>query len=253
MCEVCEDVLLCENRPPTQSGLVPATHTTCTSCVLLLLLTCPSLLPDSSRLVRMVASYLVHHSYCATAEAFAKSTDQAVHEELASIKNRQSESSAGGGARFGIHANRVPSESNTATSCDNQGRPLTWGPEHVHIILTQASQTGLLTSAGPVGVFDFGVLLSNTLPVGLQRSRSWCCRVEWARPSRPPSSSTPTSWRGTQTSSSCSSKTSTVGFREATNLWWTVWRGNDLSWSHLSDSRSFPPIVVSVPPPPSSG
>lgn len=40
----------------------------------------------------MVASYLVHHSYCATAEAFAKSTDQAVHEELASIKNRQSES-----------------------------------------------------------------------------------------------------------------------------------------------------------------
>lgn len=42
-------------------------------------------------LSRMVASYLVHHSYCATAEAFAKSTDQAVHEELASIKNRQSE------------------------------------------------------------------------------------------------------------------------------------------------------------------
>lgn len=40
---------------------------------------------------RMVASYLVHHSYCATAEAFAKSTDQAVQEELASIKNRQSE------------------------------------------------------------------------------------------------------------------------------------------------------------------
>uniref|UniRef100_A0A8C1WC43 RAN binding protein 9 n=1 Tax=Cyprinus carpio TaxID=7962 RepID=A0A8C1WC43_CYPCA len=38
---------------------------------------------------KMVASYLVHHSYCATAEAFAKSTNQAVHEELASIKNRQ--------------------------------------------------------------------------------------------------------------------------------------------------------------------
>uniref|UniRef100_W5N0J3 RAN binding protein 9 n=2 Tax=Lepisosteus oculatus TaxID=7918 RepID=W5N0J3_LEPOC len=38
---------------------------------------------------KMVASYLVHHGYCATAEAFAKSTDQAVHEELASIKNRQ--------------------------------------------------------------------------------------------------------------------------------------------------------------------
>ncbi len=47
----------------------------------------------SFSLIRMVASYLVHHSYCATAEAFAKSTDQAVHEELASIKNRQSESS----------------------------------------------------------------------------------------------------------------------------------------------------------------
>lgn len=61
--------------------------------------------------VRMVASYLVHHSYCATAEAFAKSTDQAVHEELASIKNRQSESPAafwgGGGAgrRGGITSN----------------------------------------------------------------------------------------------------------------------------------------------------
>lgn len=40
----------------------------------------------------------------------------------------------------------------------------------------------------------------------LQRSRSWCCQVEWARPSRPPSSFTPTSWRGTQTFSSCSSK-----------------------------------------------
>ncbi|KAJ8277055.1 hypothetical protein GJAV_G00070970 [Gymnothorax javanicus] len=38
---------------------------------------------------KMVASYLVHHGYCATAEVFAKSTDQAVHEELASIKNRQ--------------------------------------------------------------------------------------------------------------------------------------------------------------------
>ncbi|GAA6224459.1 ran-binding protein 9 [Lates japonicus] len=42
-----------------------------------------------SMIQKMVASYLVHHSYCATAEAFAKSTDQAVHEELASIKNRQ--------------------------------------------------------------------------------------------------------------------------------------------------------------------
>lgn len=42
-----------------------------------------------SMIQKMVASYLVHHSYCATAEAFAKSTDQTVHEELASIKNRQ--------------------------------------------------------------------------------------------------------------------------------------------------------------------
>ncbi|KAF3698611.1 Ran-binding protein 9 [Channa argus] len=42
-----------------------------------------------SMIQKMVASYLVHHSYCATAEAFAKSTNQAVHEELASIKNRQ--------------------------------------------------------------------------------------------------------------------------------------------------------------------
>lgn len=39
---------------------------------------------------RMVSSYLVHHGYCATAEAFARSTDQTVLEELASIKNRQS-------------------------------------------------------------------------------------------------------------------------------------------------------------------
>ncbi|KAL4623384.1 ran-binding protein 9, partial [Arapaima gigas] len=43
----------------------------------------------SFSLDRMVASYLVHHGYCATAEAFARSTNQAVHEELASIKNRQ--------------------------------------------------------------------------------------------------------------------------------------------------------------------
>uniref|UniRef100_A0A8C6ZYW2 RAN binding protein 9 n=1 Tax=Nothoprocta perdicaria TaxID=30464 RepID=A0A8C6ZYW2_NOTPE len=39
---------------------------------------------------KMVSSYLVHHGYCATAEAFARSTDQTVLEELASIKNRQS-------------------------------------------------------------------------------------------------------------------------------------------------------------------
>ncbi|XP_072567258.1 ran-binding protein 9 [Paramormyrops kingsleyae] len=42
-----------------------------------------------SMIQKMVASYLVHHGYCATAEAFARSTDQTVHEELASIKNRQ--------------------------------------------------------------------------------------------------------------------------------------------------------------------
>lgn len=41
-------------------------------------------------ILRMVSSYLVHHGYCATAEAFARSTDQTVLEELASIKNRQS-------------------------------------------------------------------------------------------------------------------------------------------------------------------
>ncbi|MGH0154188.1 UNVERIFIED_CONTAM: hypothetical protein FKN15_036321 [Acipenser sinensis] len=52
----------------------------------------PSLVDRNPNLVfmlKMVSSYLVHHGYCATAEAFAKSTDQAVHEELASIKNRQ--------------------------------------------------------------------------------------------------------------------------------------------------------------------
>ncbi|NP_001165647.1 ran-binding protein 9 [Xenopus laevis] len=42
-----------------------------------------------SMIQRMVSSYLVHHGYCSTAEAFAKSTDQTVQEELASIKNRQ--------------------------------------------------------------------------------------------------------------------------------------------------------------------
>lgn len=42
-------------------------------------------------IVRIVSTYLVHHGYCATAEAFAKSTGQSFTEELASIKNRQSE------------------------------------------------------------------------------------------------------------------------------------------------------------------
>ena len=43
-------------------------------------------------IVRIVSTYLVHHGYCATAEAFAKSTGQSFTEELASIKNRQSKS-----------------------------------------------------------------------------------------------------------------------------------------------------------------
>lgn len=38
----------------------------------------------------MIATYLVHHGYCATAEAFARSTGQEFGEEVASIKNRQS-------------------------------------------------------------------------------------------------------------------------------------------------------------------
>lgn len=38
---------------------------------------------------RLVSSYLVHHGYCATAEAFASGTGQQFHEEITSIKNRQ--------------------------------------------------------------------------------------------------------------------------------------------------------------------
>lgn len=38
----------------------------------------------------IVSTYLVHHGYCATAEAFAKSTGQKIDEEITSIKNRQS-------------------------------------------------------------------------------------------------------------------------------------------------------------------
>ncbi|XP_014673319.1 PREDICTED: ran-binding protein 9-like [Priapulus caudatus] len=38
---------------------------------------------------RIMSTYLVHHGYCATAEAFARSTGQAFEEELTSIKNRQ--------------------------------------------------------------------------------------------------------------------------------------------------------------------
>lgn len=39
---------------------------------------------------RMVSTYLVHHGYCNTAEAFAHITDQPFTEDLTSIKNRQS-------------------------------------------------------------------------------------------------------------------------------------------------------------------
>jgi len=38
---------------------------------------------------KMVMSYLVHHGYCSTAEAFAKTCGQAVAEDLASMQNRQ--------------------------------------------------------------------------------------------------------------------------------------------------------------------
>ncbi|KAF4520497.1 hypothetical protein B566_EDAN004748 [Ephemera danica] len=43
----------------------------------------------TSTLQRVVCSYLVHHGYCATAEAFARSTGQQFTEDLASIRNRQ--------------------------------------------------------------------------------------------------------------------------------------------------------------------
>ena len=43
-----------------------------------------------SMLHKMVSTYLVHHGYCATAEAFARSTSQDFDEKLTSIKNRQS-------------------------------------------------------------------------------------------------------------------------------------------------------------------
>ncbi|XP_023246732.1 ran-binding protein 9 [Copidosoma floridanum] len=38
---------------------------------------------------KMVSTYLVHHGYCATAEAFANSTNQIFEEDIESIKNRQ--------------------------------------------------------------------------------------------------------------------------------------------------------------------
>ncbi|CAC5419815.1 RANBP9_10 [Mytilus coruscus] len=40
-------------------------------------------------LQRIVSTYLVHYGYCATAEAFSKSTGQSFDEDLASVKNRQ--------------------------------------------------------------------------------------------------------------------------------------------------------------------
>ncbi|XP_063830919.1 ran-binding protein 9 [Ostrinia nubilalis] len=50
-------------------------------------------LPDEARwqqvLHRMVSSYLVHHGYCGTAQAFARATAQPIVEDIASIKNRQ--------------------------------------------------------------------------------------------------------------------------------------------------------------------
>ena len=39
----------------------------------------------------MVQTYLVHHGYCATAEAFANSTGIGIEEDLGSIRSRQSE------------------------------------------------------------------------------------------------------------------------------------------------------------------
>ncbi|CAH0549996.1 unnamed protein product [Brassicogethes aeneus] len=38
---------------------------------------------------RMVSTYLIHHGYCNTAEAFAQITDQPFQEDVLSIKNRQ--------------------------------------------------------------------------------------------------------------------------------------------------------------------
>ncbi|CAH2089928.1 unnamed protein product [Euphydryas editha] len=38
---------------------------------------------------RMVSSYLVHHGYCSTAQAFSRATGQPIDEDIASIKNRQ--------------------------------------------------------------------------------------------------------------------------------------------------------------------
>ena len=37
-----------------------------------------------------MSTYLVHYGYCATAESFARNTGQSFDEEVASLKNRQS-------------------------------------------------------------------------------------------------------------------------------------------------------------------
>ena len=42
-------------------------------------------------LIRMVLDYMVHYGYCTSAQVFAGTTDQQVDEEVASIRNRQSE------------------------------------------------------------------------------------------------------------------------------------------------------------------
>lgn len=52
-------------------------------------------------LQKIVSTYLVHHGYCATAEAFAKSTGQSFTEETASIKNRQRIQKLGLAGRIG--------------------------------------------------------------------------------------------------------------------------------------------------------
>ncbi|XP_074617620.1 ran-binding protein 9-like [Acropora palmata] len=52
-------------------------------------------------LQKIVSTYLVHHGYCATAEAFAKSTGQSFPEEIASIKNRQRIQKLGLAGRIG--------------------------------------------------------------------------------------------------------------------------------------------------------
>jgi len=44
---------------------------------------------QQSVLQKLVSTYLVHHGYSQTAEAFAKSTGQEISEELASMRNRQ--------------------------------------------------------------------------------------------------------------------------------------------------------------------